>query len=108
MQTNKDLYRLLGLPREASRDDIQRAHRKLVREYHPDANSQDRRAEERFKEIQQAYEVLSDATSDGSTTGGFTPPLKRVRAGHAQEELGQRPEEMPTFYFRFSPRFNPE
>jgi len=48
------------------------------------------------------------ATSDGSTIGGFTPPLKRVRAGHAQEELGQRPEEMPTFYLRFSPRFNPE
>ena len=60
MQTNKDLYRLLGLPREASEDDIQRAHRKLVREYHPDANPQDPRAEERFKEIQQAYEVLSD------------------------------------------------
>ena len=60
MYTNKDLYQLLGLPREASEDDIQRAHRKLVREYHPDANSTDPRAEERFKEIQQAYEVLSD------------------------------------------------
>jgi len=60
MQNNKDLYRLLGLPTEASEDDIQRAHRKLVREYHPDANPEDPRAEERFKEIQQAYEVLSD------------------------------------------------
>jgi molecular chaperone DnaJ len=60
MQNNKDLYRLLGLPPEASEDDIQRAHRKLVREYHPDANPEDPRAEERFKEIQQAYEVLSD------------------------------------------------
>jgi curved DNA-binding protein CbpA len=60
MQTNKDLYRLLGLPREASEDDIQRAHRKLVREYHPDTNPKDPRAEERFKEIQQAYEVLSN------------------------------------------------
>src|ERR687894_2124997 len=60
MQPNKDLYQLLGLPREASEDDIQRAHRKLVREYHPDANPKDLRAEERFKEIQQAYEVLSD------------------------------------------------
>ena len=60
MQSNKDLYQLLGLPREASEDDIQRAHRKLVREYHPDANPKDPRAEERFKEIQQAYEDLSE------------------------------------------------
>jgi DnaJ-class molecular chaperone len=60
MQLNKDLYQLLGLPREASEDDIQRAHRKLVREYHPDTNPKDPRAEERFKDIQQAYEVLSD------------------------------------------------
>jgi DnaJ-class molecular chaperone len=60
VHTNKDLYQLLGLPREASKDDIQRAHRKLVREHHPDANPKDPRAEERFKEIQQAYEVLSD------------------------------------------------
>ena len=60
MHSNKDLYELLGLTKEASEDDIQRAHRKLVREYHPDANPQDPRAEERFKEIQHAYEVLSD------------------------------------------------
>src|SRR5215207_3392275 len=60
MQTNKDFYKLLGLPREASQDDIQQAHRKLVREYHPDANPEDPRAEGRFKEVQQAYEVLSD------------------------------------------------
>ncbi len=60
MQPNKDLYQLLGLPREASQDDIQRAHRRLVREHHPDANPEDPRAEERFKEVQQAYEVLSD------------------------------------------------
>jgi curved DNA-binding protein CbpA len=60
MQPNKDLYQLLGLPREASQNDIQRAHRRLVREHHPDANPEDPRAEERFKEIQQAYELLSN------------------------------------------------
>ena len=60
MQTTKDLYKLLGLPRGASRDDIRKAHRMLVRKYHPDANPQDPQAEERFKEIQQAYEVLSE------------------------------------------------
>jgi curved DNA-binding protein CbpA len=56
----KDPYKLLGLPREATQDDIRKTHRKLVRKYHPDANPQDPRAEERFKEVQQAYEVLSD------------------------------------------------
>jgi molecular chaperone DnaJ len=60
LQTTKDLYKLLGLSRGASRDDIRKAHRMLVRKYHPDANPQDPQAEERFKEIQQAYEVLSD------------------------------------------------
>ncbi len=59
-KTTKDLYELLGLPREASQDDIGQAHRKLVRKYHPDVNPQDPRAEARFKEIQQAYEILSD------------------------------------------------
>ena len=56
----KDPYKVLGLSREASQDDIQQAHRKLVRKYHPDANPEDPRAEERFKEVQRAYEVLSD------------------------------------------------
>jgi DnaJ-class molecular chaperone len=56
----KDPQEVLGLSREASQDDIQRAHRKLVRKYHPDANPEDPRAEERFKEVQHAYEVLSD------------------------------------------------
>jgi curved DNA-binding protein CbpA len=60
MQTSKDLYGVLGLSRGASQDDVRRAYRKLVREHHPDANPGDHSAEERFKEIQQAYEVLSN------------------------------------------------
>jgi curved DNA-binding protein CbpA len=60
MQTTKNLYKLLGLPKEASQEDIRQAHRKLVRKYHPDTNSEDPQAEERFKEVQQAYEILSD------------------------------------------------
>ena len=60
MQTAKNLYSVLGLSREASQDDIRRAYRKLVREHHPDTNPGDPLAEERFKEIQQAYEVLSN------------------------------------------------
>ena len=60
MQTTKNLYKLLGLPKEASQEEIRQAHRKLVRKYHPDTNPEDPQAEERFKESQQAYEVLSD------------------------------------------------
>ena len=56
----KDPYKALGLSRQASQEDIRKAHRKLVRKYHPDANPEDPRAEERFKEVQRAYEVLSD------------------------------------------------
>lgn len=60
VKATRDLYKLLGLPREASQDDIRKAHRKLVRKHHPDAKPGDRSSEVRFKEIQQAYEVLSD------------------------------------------------
>ena len=56
----KDPYKVLGLYKDASQDDIRKAHRKLVRRYHPDANPEDPRAEERFKEMQRAYEVLSN------------------------------------------------
>jgi curved DNA-binding protein CbpA len=56
----KDPYNALGLSREATQEDIRKAHRKLVRKYHPDANPEDPRAGERFKKVQQAYEVLSD------------------------------------------------
>jgi curved DNA-binding protein CbpA len=56
----KDLYKVLGLSRGASQEDIRKAHRKLVRKYHPDAKPEDPQAEERFKEIQRAYEVLSN------------------------------------------------
>jgi curved DNA-binding protein CbpA len=60
MQRSKDFYEQLGLSRGASQDDIRRAYRILAREHHPDTNPADPSAEERFKEIQQAYEVLSN------------------------------------------------
>jgi len=89
LQTTKDLYKVLGLPRGASHDDIRKAHRRLVRKYHPDANPQDPRAEERFKEIQQAYEVLSneqkrreyDQRFHASTRGAANRPRARGAGG---------------------------
>ena len=60
MRTTTDLYKLLGVPRGATQDDIRKAHRKLVRKYHPDANPGDHSSDEHFREVQRAYEVLSD------------------------------------------------
>ena len=57
----RDYYDVLGVPRSASEKDIRQAYRKLARQYHPDLNPNDKQAEARFKEIGQAYEVLSDA-----------------------------------------------
>jgi molecular chaperone DnaJ len=54
-----NLYKVLEVSKEASQDEIRRSYRRLARKYHPDANPGDRKAEERFKEIQYAYEVLS-------------------------------------------------
>lgn len=83
----KDLYKVLGVSKDASRDDIRRAYRKLARQYHPDANPGDRKAEERFKEVQHAYEILSNpekrrehdegprsyfGDNRGNSSGGFT------------------------------------
>ncbi|HEX8206853.1 MAG TPA: molecular chaperone DnaJ [Solirubrobacteraceae bacterium] len=56
----KDLYKILGLDKKASADDIKKAHRKLVRQFHPDRNPGDAKAEERFKEVQAAYDILGD------------------------------------------------
>jgi molecular chaperone DnaJ len=56
----KSLYDALGVSKSASQDEIKKAYRKLVREHHPDRNPGDKEAEERFKEIQGAYDVLSD------------------------------------------------
>ena len=61
MASVKDLYETLGVARGAGQDEIKKAYRKLARQYHPDTNPGDAAAEERFKEVQTAYDVLSDA-----------------------------------------------
>jgi curved DNA-binding protein len=56
----RDLYEILGVPRNASPEEIRKAYRRLAKRYHPDMNPGDRKAEEKFKEITAAHEVLSD------------------------------------------------
>jgi molecular chaperone DnaJ len=79
----RDFYEILGVPRNASQDDIKKAYRKLAQRYHPDKNPGDDASEERFKEITAAYDALSDTdrrkaydqfgAAGGMQSGGFDP-----------------------------------
>ncbi|HEX8289546.1 MAG TPA: molecular chaperone DnaJ [Pyrinomonadaceae bacterium] len=57
---NKDYYSILGIKKDAKADEIKKSYRRLARKYHPDVNPNDKSAEEKFKEVQEAYDVLSD------------------------------------------------
>ncbi len=57
---NKDPYSILGVAKSATQDEVKKAYRKLAMQYHPDKNQGDKKAEEKFKELSAAYEVLGD------------------------------------------------
>jgi len=80
----KDYYAALGVPRGASEEDVKKAYRKLAMQYHPDRNKGDKKAEEKFKDISEAYAVLSDkekrAQYDQFGAAGF-------RQRYSQEDI---------------------
>ncbi|HYH28678.1 MAG TPA: DnaJ domain-containing protein, partial [Actinomycetota bacterium] len=79
MAQTRDLYEVLGVARDASQEEIKKAFRRLARQYHPDVNGGDPEAEHRFKEINLAYETLSDPEKrrryDTFGGEGFTPDM---------------------------------
>lgn len=81
-----DYYKILGLSKNASKEEIKKAYRELARKYHPDLNSGDKKAEEKFKEIQEAHEVLSDdekrRSYDMFGSAGFSAGGSRGNQGH--------------------------
>ncbi|MGB0120093.1 MAG: molecular chaperone DnaJ [Solirubrobacterales bacterium] len=90
----RDFYDVLGVGKKADQDEIKKAHRKLVGKYHPDRNPGDQAAEEKFKEVQQAYDTLSDPEkrsaydSGGGLFGGGGPGGNPFGGG--QGAAGQR------------------
>ena len=76
---SKDYYKTLGVAKTASAEEIKKAHRKLARKFHPDLNPGDKKAEDKFKEVQEAYDVLSDEEKRG----------KYDQYGEQWEQVGQ-------------------
>ncbi len=83
--SHKDPYEILGVKRDASRDEIKRAYRVLAKRYHPDRNPGDKSAEQKFKDVQAAYELLDDPTKreqyDRFGAGGPIPDFQNWGAG---------------------------
>ncbi|HEX3357431.1 MAG TPA: DnaJ C-terminal domain-containing protein [Tepidisphaeraceae bacterium] len=99
----RDYYEVLGVSKTAAADEIRKSHRKLVRQYHPDVNKNNKAAEEKFKEVQEAYDVLSDEhkrkgydqfghAGPGAGPGGVDPATyeayRRAQQGRGRQQWG--------------------
>ncbi|AWD32613.1 Chaperone protein DnaJ [Candidatus Kinetoplastibacterium sorsogonicusi] len=90
--SKRDLYEILGISNNASNDDIKKAYRKLAMKYHPDRNPNNKEAEDKFKEIQSAYEILGDpekrASYDRFGSAGIDPNNMNNGMGGFAEAFG--------------------
>ncbi|MFE1646503.1 DnaJ C-terminal domain-containing protein [Microbacterium sp. P01] len=116
---DKDFYAVLGVPKEITEADLKKAYRKLARKYHPDSNQGDAAAEAKFKEISEAYSVLSDTeqrqeydqiramgsgarfTASGQGAGGFEDVFSRFGQGRGGTRT-QNPQEFEDIFSMFN------
>ena len=106
-----DYYETLGVARDATADAIKKGYRAQARKYHPDVNPGDKTAEAKFKEVQQAYDILSDgekrALYDRYGRAAFEGMAAGPRAGAGPQEWGGRPGAAGAESFDFSEFFGP-
>ena len=100
MAEKRDYYEVLGIDRNASASEIKKAYRKLAKKYHPDTNPGDKEAEAKFKEVTEAYEILSDSEKKARGETANSPEARiadfRAKIADRKAETGK---EYLSFYF---------
>ncbi len=92
----EDLYQTLGVSRDADKSDLQKSYRKLARKYHPDMNPDDKAAQEKFKRVQEAYEVLGDEQKRAAYDR-YGADFEKIRGGYPPEAGGPSGGAGPSF-----------